>query len=342
MAQGLLELKGTIDILQFWPENMSDGDTVTVTVDPDGFQFSPNPANHEPFRVTHVFDEAVSQGSGTKKVVHNGKVTVRFEHSDSAELHYSAPIQGSKIFRQFTGETAATRLHDQIASVNARPVPCKVRTAVDHPSDVFDTYARMIGQIFIYPEGRELNLNFWMIQNGWAFPAFYNCADPDEINQAIHLAHEARKARRGVWASLSYNLLNPDFSLLFRPHAVPMPEDDIGPLVIPKLFRRQVLWHVQKEAHKFSDTFAHFLEKQKDGWVRTGDFLADPNMKPTPKTRNLSELVDEHGTFTAVPADIVFSEKPSTLRDGKGKKITSWWKTPATGTTHEAKPTVAA
>ncbi len=342
MAQGLLELKGTIDILQFWPENMSDGDTVTVTVDPDGFQFSPDPAHNEAFHVTHIFDEAVSQGSGTKKVVHNGKVTIRFEHSDSAELHYSVPIQGSRIFRQFTGETAATKLHDQVASVPARPVPCKVRTAVDHPSDVFDTYGRMIGQIFIYPEGRELNLNYWMIQNGWAFPAFYNSAAPDEINQVLRLADEARTAKRGVWACLSNNLLNPDFSLLFRSHGVPMPENDRGPLVLPKLFRRQVLWHMQKEVHKFSGTFTHFLEKQKDGWVRTGDFLADPNLKPTSKTRNLSELVDEHGTFMAAASDIVFFEKPSTLRDSRGKKITSWWKTPATGTTKEAKHIVAA
>jgi endonuclease YncB( thermonuclease family) len=339
MAQGLLELKGTIDILQFWPENMSDGDTVTVTVDPDGFQFSPDPSHNEPFHVTHIFDEAVSQGSGTKKVIHNGKVTVRFEHSDSAELHYSAPIQGSRVYRQFTGETAATKLHDVVAFVTARPVPCKVRTAVDQPSDVFDTYGRMIGQIFIYPEGRELNLNYWMIQNGWAFPAIYNSAAPNEVTQVLQLADEARKSRLGVWSCMSNNLLNPDFSMLFRPHATPMPEDDIGPLVIPKLFRRQVLWHAQKEAHKFSGTFAHFLEKQKDGWVRTGDFLADQNIKPTARTRNLAELVDEHGIFMAAPADIVFFEKPSTLRDGKGKKITSWWKTPVT---RETKHKVAA
>jgi endonuclease YncB( thermonuclease family) len=342
MAQGLLQLKGTIDILQFWPENVSDGDTVTVTVDPDGFEFSPDPVHHEPFRVTHIFDEAVSQGSGTKKVVHNGKVTIRFEHSDSAELHYSAPITGSRIFRQFTGETAAVQLHERIASVSARPVPCKVRTAVNHPSDVFDTYGRMIGQIFIYPEGRELNLNYWMIQNGWAFPAVYNSADPAEISEVLRLADEARKARRGVWGCLSNSLLNPDFSLLFRPHGVPMPQDDIGPLVIPKLFRRQVLWHVQKQAHKFSGAFTHFLEKQKDGWVRMGDFLADPEIKPTPKTRNLSELVDEHGIFMAAPADIVFFEKPSALRDSKGKKITSWWKTPSAATKKEEKQTVAA
>ncbi len=73
-----------------------------------------------------------------------------------------------------------------------------------------------------------------------------------------------------------------------------------------------------------------------------GDFLADANIKPASKTGNLSELVDEHGIFMANPADIIFFEKPSTLRDSKNKKITSWWKTPSTATVKEAKDTVAA
>jgi endonuclease YncB( thermonuclease family) len=342
MAKGLLQLKGTIDILQFWPENMSDGDTVNVTVDPDGFEFSSDPAHHEPFRVTHIFDDAVSQGSGSRKVVHNGRVTVRLEDADTAELHYSALIQGTKIFRQYTGETAATKLHDMIATVNARPVPCKIRTAVDHPSDVFDTYGRMISNLFIYPDGYEVNVNHWLIENGWALPAFYNSASASEITDVLRLTDEAWTARRGAWACLSNNLLNPDFTMLFRPHGVPSPETDLGPLVMPKLFRRQVLWHVQSAAHKFTGSFAHFLEKQKDGWVRLNDFLDNPHAKPTSKTHDLSQLVDQNGVFTAAPADIVFFEKPSTLRDENGRKITSWWKTPGASHLHrERHPTAA-
>ena len=62
MAQGLLQLKGTIDILQFWPENMSDGDTVTVTADPDGFEFSPDPAHNEPFHGLHARLDHLERG----------------------------------------------------------------------------------------------------------------------------------------------------------------------------------------------------------------------------------------------------------------------------------------
>jgi endonuclease YncB( thermonuclease family) len=342
MAQGLLQLTGTIDVDQFWPKNMSDGDTVTVVVDPDGFEFSSNPAGGEPFRVTHIFDDAVSQGSGTKKVVHDGKVTIRLEDADCAELHYSVPVPGTHIFRQHTGETATTKLHDLIASVTARPVPCKVRTAVDHPSDVFDTYGRMIGNIFIYPDGKEVNANHWLIRSGWAFPTFYNSASAAEISEVLKLAEEARKAQRGAWACLSNNLLHPNFSLLFRRHGVPDPVADLGTLVMPKMFRRQVLWHVKKGAHEFSGTFVNFLEKQKDGWVRLADFLHDPAIKPSSNTRDLSLLVDEHGAFTCGPADIVFFEKPSTLHNAKGKKIASWWKTPAEASSREEKHTVAA
>ncbi len=329
MAKGLLQLKGTIDIQQFWPENMSDGDTVTVVPDPDGFEFTPDPNHNEPARVTHIFDNAVCKGSDTRKVIHNGKVTIRLEHADCAELHYSVPVKGTKNFRQFTAETATTSLHSLIAASRGRPVPCKVRTTVDHPNNVFDTYGRMIGNIFIYPDGQEMNVNHWLIENGWAFPAFYNAASAEEINTVLQLAEESRKAKRGAWACLSNKLHDPDFSLLFRPHSVPDAAGDLGPLVFPKLFRRQVLWHMKTVVGEFTGSFVHFLEKQKDEWVRLADYLENPHAKPSSRTRDLSRLVDEHGVFTAGAADIVFVEKPSTLQDAKGRRITSWWKTPA-------------
>ncbi len=328
MAKGLLELKGTIDVEQFWPKGTSDGDTVAVVVDPDGFQFNPDPA-HDSFHITHVFDDAVCEGSGTKKVIHNGKVTIRLEDSDSAEMHYIAMVKGSKDFRQYTGETAATKLGELVASVKGTPVPCKVRTLVDQPSDVFDTYGRMIGNIFIYPGGREVNANHWMIENGWGFPAFYNSATAQEIEEVMRHARKAQQAKRGAWAYLTNELIRQTFHLEFRPHGEPDPAADLGPLILPKLFRRMVTWHVKKEAHQFSGSFVHYLAKQKDGWVRMKDFLQDPETKPTAKSHDLSHLVDTHGFLTCGPADIVFFEKPSTLHDSKGRKVTTWWKAPA-------------
>jgi len=339
MPKGLLELKGTIDVAQFWPHGMSDGDTVTVVPDPDGFQFNPDPARGEHFRVTHIFDDAVCQGSGTKHVIHNGKVTIRLEDTDCAELHYQAPVKGSKDYRQFTGETAATKIHDLIASVNTNPVACKVRTAVDHPDEVFDTYGRLIGNIFIYPGGREVNVNHWLIEQGWAFPTFYNSAMIEEIDQAMRPAKEAQRARRGVWAHLSDELLKEHFRLEFRPNGIPDPAADLGPVVMPKMFRRLVLWHSKKLAHQFSGSFVNFLLTQRDGWVRMKDFLNDPGLRPTAKTHDLSTLVNPHGIFTCGPADLVFFEKPSVLHDAKGRNITVWWKA---GAPTEEKHVVAA
>jgi len=55
MAQGLLEVSGTIDLDQFWPIGESDADAVKVLVSgPDAFQFRAHP--DLPAKVTHAFE----------------------------------------------------------------------------------------------------------------------------------------------------------------------------------------------------------------------------------------------------------------------------------------------
>ena len=324
MAKGLLRVKGMIDVRQFWPQGSSDADTVKVDVDLNGFQFTPDVKHNKPFQVTHVLDNAMVQGAGKKHAVHDGKVTVRLEHVDAPELHYAAPFRGTKDYRQYFGETATTKLCDMFASFDHDPVPCQVCTTVDHPNEVFDTYGRMIGQIFADPENRNLNINQWLVQKGWAFPSIYNSASLDEINEILHLAKEAMDARNGVWAYLASNVEHAEFPLQYRPKGTPHPEADLGPLVIPKLFRRQVQWHVSQMDSKVPMTFAAYLATLNDGWVRMTEFLQDLHIKPSRKTHHLSTLVDIEGRFEAGPQDIVFFEKPSTLVDAHGKHITSW------------------
>jgi endonuclease YncB( thermonuclease family) len=324
MSKGLLQVKGTVDVAQFWPENQSDGDTVKVTVDPDGFMFAPDgkPAS---LKTTHVFDHAVVHGAVKKAAVSKGNITIRLEHIDAAELHYQASLKGTKNYRQYFGETAATQLHDLIAGAGQQLVPCEVRTAIDHPNEAFDTYGRLIGSIIIRMHGKEVNANQWLVHNGFAFPAFYNSASASEIQEISTYAEQARKAGKGIWAHLSSDVGHPEFSLFFRRGGPPNPQADIGPLVIPKLFRREVVWHVSQMDGLFSGTFRDFLATQKDGWLKTADFLHNHNTKPSAKTQNLSALVDAKGTFVLGPSDLVFFEKESTLVDAKGKKIVSWW-----------------
>ncbi|MBZ5507876.1 MAG: thermonuclease family protein [Acidobacteriia bacterium] len=326
MTKGLLQVTGTIDVTQFWPGKESDADTVKVMVEHDGFKFSPDgkPAS---LKVTHVFDDAMVLGSSRELIpaVSKGKITVRLEHIDAPELHYMVPLKGTKNFRQYFGETATTKLHDLMASAGQQLVHCEVRTAIDHPNQAFDTYGRLIGSIFIRLHGKEVNINHWLVQNGWAFPAFYNLASKDEIKEVSKHAEQARKAKRGIWEHLSADVEHADFSLVFRHGGPPNPPADIGPLVMPKLFRREVLWHMSQVDGLFSGPFRDFLAKQKeDGWVKTIDFLQNPDIKPVSK--NLSPLVNNQGMFELGPAELVFFEKDSVLV----KAIDSWWAASAT------------
>lgn len=329
MFKGLLRIKGELDLAQFWPEHGSDVDTMIIKIVPDSFEFSPDPA-HVPFKKTKIFTGAVVKGAETKPAISKGKITVRAQHIDGMEIHIQALLRGKglkengKKFRQYLGETSTTRLHDFLARLQRTSIPCEVITRVDHPNDVFDTYGRLIGDVLVTVDGKQVDLNYWLVENGWALPAFYNSAAKEEITAVRRLAENARKGKKGVWKFLSRNVSPFELKLVFRPHGQPNPEKDAGPAIVPKLFRRQVRFHVSDLNHLFSGSFRGFLARQKDGWVKTSDFLKNPKIKPSSRTADLGLLVDKRGNFKASPADIVFFEKPSTLLDNKGRKITSW------------------
>jgi hypothetical protein len=62
MPVGLLEVRGTIDVSQFWPEGRSDADTtkVVVSLAPDAIRFRKN--DGAPFQPTHIFEGAKVKG----------------------------------------------------------------------------------------------------------------------------------------------------------------------------------------------------------------------------------------------------------------------------------------
>ena len=95
---GLLKLRGTLDVAQFWPTGQSDADTtkVIVTVHGNSFQFSDDGVTH--FKTTHAFDDARVKGkSGTKTAIgQHGQVTIRLQGIDAPELHYPLPPLGNK------------------------------------------------------------------------------------------------------------------------------------------------------------------------------------------------------------------------------------------------------
>jgi hypothetical protein len=87
---GLLKVRGTIPIAQFWPGGTADADTtkILVSVRQDSFSFSEDGRN---FRVTHVFDDARVVGKSRGPVIRNDYIVVRLQGVDAPELHFRAP-----------------------------------------------------------------------------------------------------------------------------------------------------------------------------------------------------------------------------------------------------------
>ena len=330
-AKGLLRVTGTLDLTQFWPDGESDADTVKVVI--KKIEFSPDRIAHLPFKVVKVFDKALVKGAQgpPKPPIKNGKLTVRLQGVDATELHFSATLpkkglkdNGTK-YRQHFGESGPIKLHDFLSkTIKKIIIPCEVVTFVDHPNDVFDTYARMIGDVLVTANGTQININHWLTENGWALPTYYNSMLETEIQTIESLAKKARSGKKGIWKQLSKNIAVPDTSLIYRsPGKKPKPAPDAGPAVMPKLFRRQIRYFVSHENELFPGTVSDYLSKQKDPWVKTTDFLKNTSIKPTSKTGNLGVLV-KSGKFTLDPDEIVFFEAASTLVNSAGKKITSW------------------
>jgi endonuclease YncB( thermonuclease family) len=77
---------------------------------------------------------------------------------------------------------------------------CRVVTEVEKPNDLFDTYGRFIGDIIISDKnGKDVDINLWMAQKGWAFPTFYTSMSEEEINKFQTAAAAAQKKKLGIW-----------------------------------------------------------------------------------------------------------------------------------------------
>jgi len=334
MFSGLLEVSGTIDLSQFWPEGESDADTVKVLLSgPAAFRFRDQPGAS--FKVTQAFEGAIVRGRVREAPIDNkNRITVRLQGVDAPELHFRpvAPtINGEKPtaaqkakfkvpngnFRQHFGETSTTALHDFLSEAGAGAIPCVVRTAVDEPSDVFDTFGRFIGDIFIQTGGEEQDVNHWLAANGWAFPTFYSSMSSQEINDIIALTEKARKAKAGIWKRASSDLTSFDRTLLFRSHGQPDPLHDPGLVILSKLFRRRSTFGVATAAKLISGSLKNYLKSHPDHCFHTDEFLVEGPTAATPHT--LDEFVSTTNIFSPAPKDLVFKEDPAQVLGKNGK-----------------------
>ncbi|HEX4337921.1 MAG TPA: thermonuclease family protein, partial [Polyangiaceae bacterium] len=263
MATGLLEITGTLDVDQFWPNGESDGDTAKVVVSAGSFRFQAKPSGK--WKVTHAFAGAIVKRSlksktGTTAINAKNQITVRWQGIDAPELHYrptpeklttkqkAALKKVNGNFRQLFGESAAVALGRYLAKLGKNPVPITIRTAVDDPSEVFDMYGRLIGDLYVKVKGKEVDLNHWMLRQGWAFPTLYASMSTDEITDVLALAAKAKARKVGLWKHASSALKGFDAKLLFVKNGAFDAAKDAGPVTMPKQFRRLSTYSVEKKS----------------------------------------------------------------------------------------------
>jgi endonuclease YncB( thermonuclease family) len=334
---GVLRVKGTIDLAQFWPDGESDADTtkIKVEVGANSFSFA---ADGKTFKKTQVYFGAVVRGTSSDPVIDKqGRITVRLQGIDAPELHYRAGAlkQSSGVSkakrkkfnelnktarRQFWAETATVALCKKLKTFgNNGTLKCEMRSLIDKPAEVIDTYGRFVGNIFV-GAGFKTDINVWLATEGWVYPTYYSSMSVEEI-AALDAAAKKGKTKKRTWKNYSKAVNKFDKKLVFRKHGPIDAAKDKGPVLMPKIYRRQVSYQMQKGAGISVGTFAEFLGKSPDRCFLTKEFVEQTIHTAEP--RSLHDFI-KATKFTLEPQELVFKEKFSDLRRPNGSKITDF------------------
>ncbi len=346
---GTLRVTGTIDIHQFWPLDSSDADTTKLQLLINNKSFQYRKTGSKTFKTTNAYVGAVSKGQGTKAVITISKktgeqsITCRLQGVDAPELHYKASAlktkpsitqtmrdvfnKNNKDRRQYYAQSSTVALAKHLKKFADKNgiVKAVFETEVDSPADAVDTYGRFVGNIRI---GKKLDINLWLVENGWGHPAFYTSMSNEEIAAFLN-AWKKGKAKSGrPGRSLSKDAGSFDWKLLYNePHKDAVIKfaigDDKGKVLMPKIFRRQVAWMVSKKAKVIDSSikFTDYLKEKPDQLVLLDDFLANSINSAT--VRYLHEFVVKSKVIKN-PEEMVFTEKAGTVVDTNGQKLVSW------------------
>jgi len=352
--QGFLEVDGTLYLDQYWPTAFhqpnktslgSDPDTVKIKVDPTSFVFTG--ANGKK-KTTSVFIGAYVRAakrtlkSGEVKYTPDtviskaGQMTIRIQGVDSPELHFSTATKGlSKLdYRQHQGENAtvalAKALNDLVGPGGSRKLRCRFFSWVDKPSDVCDSNGRFIGDVRILEAGGAFVIGQWLLEKGWAIPSIYTSMTLPELDAAL-ASYNSGKAGKGLKTSLSSKLGAFDPGLIIRDGG----KKDSGKFIHPKLYRRQARLYDQLGRNR-QFSVQEYLDYLKGTQTKGGNqdivfplkpwraYLASKTKTAKPKGMGISTLITSAGAIKLDPRAYVFEEAASTLKDSKGKKITTW------------------
>lgn len=301
-----------------------------MTVDKGSFAFA---ADGKTFKSTKVYFGAFARGASNKQVIDSkNRITVRLQGIDAPELHYkAAPLRASSrvskamrekfnlenraMRRQYWAESATIALAKKLMEYE-HPVDCHVISLIDRPYEVIDTYGRFVGNICV-GAGFKTDINLWLSEQGWAYPTFYSSMEPEEIDAYLGSIGTAKNKGR-IWKDYSHDTSKFDSKLVYRPKGQPQPNKDKGKVLMPKIFRRQVAYRVQKKVGVVKGRFTDYLKANPDPCYKTTDFL-----KESVNTATEYKLHDfmQGRKFTLKPHEVVFREKFSSLVNKNGKKI---------------------
>ena len=337
---GILIISGTLSVKQFWPESRSDADTATVDLSANQpFVFVNNAGRRAP---THALDKAESVGKfGPKPVVRTlksggRKVTIRMQGIDAPELHFQPQVKGSKgvnhPFRQSMGETCANALHAFLSAFGQAAIPCEVLTDVSQPSDVCDVFGRVVGNIVLIVGGARIDVNQWLLREGWVLPGLYNSMTKQEI-QAVLADHDAAKSgRRGLFSKKIVATKLAAFDPQRRERKGPSsfkPFSDTGAVNFPKFFRRQADRHVRGAIGQNvqSNLRAFISTKSDDLALRREDFLKlkGPTTGNAAKAKflQLATFLGQNN-FPIGPELVYFENDTKLVRAGTNTVITTF------------------
>lgn len=331
---------------------------LSFTVNPNSFIFNGKP--------TDKYFGASVKGKSLKKVISTkNQITIRLQGIDAPELHYkmfgsytsnlpknfTQPLNDTQKenlkklnieYRQHFGETATVKLYEflNISNNNSNILSCEfISNNIEKPADVIDTYGRFVGDIFIKIKEKHTNINYWLLANGWVFPAIYNSMLMEEINTVISLSKQGRsKKQNDIYSKFNPQQINKfiDFKLTTRKKLknsiTPLIQTEKGKVINPKLFRRLAVYSIFKKAGvNVGKNFTDYLANKSDkGLYFVSDFINNENHQLKNKNllqpiflKKLNEQIINN-VFQLQPEEIIFIEDESKLMDVNNKEIISF------------------
>ena len=348
---GILKVKGKMELKQFWPAGKSDADTAKIIVNVTGEQFMYKPDGSTAFRPTNAFKDAFIRATGKSRprVFKRSKwITIRLQGIDAPELHYKiyGPVKTSgftatkkaafkrcngREYRQYQAETSTVALARMLGrDRGVQELECEFITShVDKPSDVCDVYGRFVGNIRVRVDGNWVDINHWLLREGYVFPSFYTSMSSAEVGAVNAEWRKGKKKALRLHSFYSARVLPFDPALQYREKGKVNAAADRGRVILPKLYRRQCVHWINVTSKVKDESFIDFIisKSPEDRWIPITSLKQYQALKTDAAKKRFSVPLVQllHGdVFSREPEDVAFTEKDCFLYDSAGKLISRW------------------